>query len=249
MAENTAISWTDNTFNPRWGCTKVGPGCDNCYASAFDKRTGGNFFNGTVEPRVTSFGNWKKPIRWNKEALRTGKRIKVFCGSMCDVFDATGNQSWRDRLWELIRNTPMLDWQLLTKRPENIVSMLPNDWGSKGYPNVWLGVTCENKKHGYPRIDILRFIPAKIRFISAEPLLEGDMDDIYLDGIDWVIVGGESGPGCRKMEKDWAKTLIDTCEDQNTPVFFKQWGGNTKDKGGCLIYGREHKEWPHPNNG
>lgn len=244
MASETNISWCDSTFNPWWGCTAIAPGCDNCYAAAFDKRVGGNYWDVKVAPRQTKPSNWRNPIKWNKQAGIEGRRHRVFCGSMMDWCDKDAPPDARDELWALIKATPMLDWQLLTKRATLIKRCLPDDWGD-GYDNVWLGVTVEDKEYGYPRIEALRQIPAKVRFLSCEPLLEGDMDDIYLDGIHWVIIGGESGPNYRPMEKSWAECLFDSCEDQCVPTWFKQWGGKAKDKGGCLIYGIEIKEWPH----
>ena len=248
MADTTAISWTDHTFNPWWGCTKIAPGCDNCYAAAFDKRAGGNYFNAHIKPRRTLPSNWYKVLKWNDWAFDESRRHRVFCGSMMDWCDKDAPVDALDDLWQLIRDTPMLDWQLLTKRATLIKRCLPDDWG-EGYPNVWLGVTVEDKPYGYPRIDALRQLPAKVRFISAEPILEGGMDDIYLAGIHWAIIGGESGVGYREMKKEWATDLLDSCEEQDVPVWFKQWGGNSRDKGGCLIYGREHKEWPDRHNG
>ncbi|MCG7932124.1 MAG: phage Gp37/Gp68 family protein [Candidatus Thiodiazotropha lotti] len=241
MAETTEIAWTDSTFNPWWGCTKVGPGCDHCYAEAFDKRTGGNHWGRGSSPRTLSADNWRKPKRWQKRAEKDGIRRKVFCGSMCDVFDKNAPEGQRERLWQLIRETPMLDWQLLTKRAPNIEKHLPADWGD-GYSNVWLGVTVEDQKHGLRRLDVLREIPAKVRFLSIEPLLE-DLGDIDLTGIHWVIVGGESGHHARTMNPEWVWRIKDQCWWQGVPFFFKQWGGR-KDKGGCLMNGAEYKQWP-----
>lgn len=241
MAETTEIAWTDSTFNPWWGCTKVGPGCDNCYAEALDRRTGGNHWGLGTIPRNLSADNWRKPRRWNRQAEEDGTPRKVFCGSMCDWADKNAPAGERDRLWQLIRETPMLRWQLLTKRAPNIKRYLPDDWGA-GYQNVWLGVTVENRKHGLRRLDVLREIPAKVRFLSVEPLLE-DLGELDLTGIHWVIIGGESGHHARKMEPEWVINLLYDCESQNVPFFFKQWGGR-KDKGGCLINGAELKQWP-----
>lgn len=242
MGDQTNISWCDSTFNPWWGCAKIAPGCDNCYAAALDKRAGGNFWDPHTPPRRTRPLNWRQVRQWNATAEIESRRRRVFCGSMMDWCDKDAPEGAREELFRLIKVTPMLDWQLLTKRATLIERSLPADWGD-GYKNVWLGVTAENKEYGYPRIDILRGIPARLRFISAEPLL-GEMDDIYLGGIDWVIMGGESGPGYRPMEPSWANNLIVACESQGVPVWFKQWGGNTRGKGGCEINGREHKQWP-----
>ncbi len=238
MADTTEISWTDHTFNPWWGCTKVAPGCDNCYAEAWDKRWGGNHWGKGTQLRIMSDANWKKPRQWNRKQPGT----KVFCGSMCDVFDKNAPVGQRERLWDLIRETPDLHWQLLTKRAPNFEKYLPDDWGD-GYENVWLGVTVENQKHGLPRIDILREIPAKVRFLSVEPLLE-NLGFFNLTGIHWVIAGGESGPNARPMYGEWLEMVRKNCNLENVPFFFKQWGGKDKDKGGCTIHQREVKEWP-----
>ena len=149
-----------------------------------------------------------------------------------------------DDLWQLIRDTPMLDWQMLTKRATLIKDHLPPDWG-EGYDNVWLGVTVENMEYGYPRIRALEQIPAKVRFLSVEPLLE-HLEHFYryLHCIHWVIVGGESGPGFRPMPLEAAVMAVAECEHAGIPIWFKQHGGNTKDKGGFLLGGREYKQWP-----
>ena len=139
----------------------------------------------------------------------------------------------------------MLRWQLLTKRASNIERYLPGDWGD-GYPNTWLGVTVENRRHGLRRLEVLREIPARIRFLSVEPLLEG-LGDLDLSGIHWVIVGGESGPHARPMDQSWVERIQDQCKEQGTPFFFKQWGGK-RNKGGCLLNGCEVKEWPEEQN-
>lgn len=241
MADKTEIAWTDSTFNPWWGCSKVGPGCDHCYAEALDRRTGGDHWGPNKTPRVMSGDNWRKPVRWHRIAAASGTRRRVFCGSMCDWADKNAPDGQRDRLWDLIRTTPALDWQLLTKRAPNIAKSLPPDWGD-GYENVWLGVTVENRKHGLPRIKHLRSVPARVRFLSIEPLLE-DFGPLDLSGIHWVIVGGESGPLARPMQPEWVASIRAQCEAQGVPFFFKQWGGR-RDKGGCLISGGEIKQWP-----
>lgn len=241
MAEETEIAWTDSTFNPWWGCSKVGAGCDHCYAESLDKRTGGDHWGPDKKPRTMSVDNWRKPRRWQKLAEASGERRRVFCGSMCDWADKNAPDGERDRLWSLIRETPHLDWQMLTKRAPRIADCLPEGWGT-GYPNVWLGVTVENRKHGLPRIDHLRDVPAQVRFLSIEPLLE-DLGPLDLTGIHWVIVGGESGPLARPMQPEWVASIRAQCEAQGVPFFFKQWGGR-RDKGGCLISGGEIKQWP-----
>lgn len=246
MADKTNISWTDSTFNPWWGCTKVAPGCDHCYAEVLDHRLGGNHWGPGTTPRTMADANWMKPLRWQRQAEADGLPRKVFCGSMCDWASNDAPEGQRDRLWQLIRDTPMLTWQLLTKRAPNIVKCLPDDWGD-GWPHVWLGVTVEDRKNGLPRIDHLRKVPAAVRFLSVEPLLE-DLDIFNLDGIDWVIVGGESGPKARPMHRGWVYNVWLSCIFSDVPFFFKQWGGR-KDKGGSLLADRiEVKQWPHRFN-
>ena len=253
MAEKTEIAWTDSTYNPWWGCTKVGAGCDNCYAAALDKRTGGNHFAGfsiTAEPpKNLSDAYWQKPLQWQRKAERTGTRHKVFCGSMCDWADKNGDPAQRERLWDLIRATPNLDWQLLTKRASNIKKHLPADWGN-GYPNVWLGVTVENRRQGLRRMEMLKAIPAQVRFLSIEPLLE-DLGSLDLSGIGWVIVGGESGAKARAMQPAWVDNVWHWCNIHRVPFFFKQWGAWGEDSkrrsvaaNGSLYQGREFKEFP-----
>ncbi len=244
MADETGISWTDHTHNEWWGCSSpAGEGCLHCYAAMLDKRTGGNHFGIGTAPRLTKEPNRNKPYRWNREAEAAGKRARVFCGSMMDFFDKNAPEGVRGPLWEKIKATEWLDWQLLTKRPSNIPVMLPADW-ENGYGNVWIGTTVENRRNGLRRLHQLRHIPAKVRFLSVEPLLE-DLGEINLSGIHWVIVGGESGHGFRKMEQDWADRVIAQCREQGVSVFFKQWGGTSPNAGGCLINGIEIKEWPN----
>ena len=256
MATETKISWTDSTHNIWWGCTKVGAGCDNCYASALDHRTGGNHFGGfsgdksqVIAPKSLSDAYWYKPLQWQRKAAKAGTRHKVFCGSMCDWADKNGDPAQRERLWDLIRATPNLDWQLLTKRASNIQKYLPADWGN-GYPNVWLGVTVENRRQGLRRLAMLKTLPAQVRFLSIEPLLE-DLGKLDLDGIHWVIVGGESGAKARAMQPAWVDNIFQQCQQQVVPFFFKQWGTWGSDgkrravaANGSLYQGREFKEFP-----
>lgn len=242
MADYTQISWTDHTFNPWIGCQAVSPGCDNCYAEGMATRFYPGHWGAGSSRKILSESNWKKPLTWNRKAEKSGVPARVFCGSMCDWTDSHAPADGLGRLWQTIRDTPNLDWQLLTKRAPNIKKCLPADWGD-GYSNVWLGVTVEDRKHGIPRIDILRNTPATIRFLSVEPLLE-PLGELDLSGIDWVIVGGESGRGCRRMNPEWALDIQRQCLDQDVAFFFKQHGGSGKDKGGCLLDGLEFKQWP-----
>lgn len=172
MGENSAIEWTHHTFNPWEGCQRVGPGCDNCYAEARDVRFTGGYHWGPGAPRRrTSAANWRNPLRWNREAATSGTRPRVFCASLADVFDNAVDPAWRHDLWALIGATPNLDWMLLTKRPGNIAKMLPGDWGA-GYPNVWLGCTVVDQDEADRDIPKLLAVPAAVRFLSMEPLLE-----------------------------------------------------------------------------
>jgi protein gp37 len=189
---------------------------------------------------VTRTKTWRDPLRWQRAAANGDPRKKVFTCSLSDWFHEDADP-WRDEAWEVIRSCPDLVFQILTKRPENIASRLPADWGA-GYPNVWLGVSVENRRHGLPRIPLLRAIPAAIRFLSIEPLLE-DLGSIDLGGIDWVIVGGESGSGWRRMDHAWARAIRDQCRAARVLFFFKQSAGS-KPETGTLLDGQEHREIP-----
>jgi protein gp37 len=232
MADKTLIAWTDHTLNPWMGCFKVSQGCTNCYADALTSgRMGLDVFgHDTSKRQRTSAALWNRPRRWERDALQgeLGARGKgphmVFCASLADVFeDAPGPNEWRKDLWQLIHDTPYLDWQLLTKRPENIARMLPDTWGDNqwGYwPNVWLGTSIEDNRVA-ERGPILTAVPAVIHFVSYEPAI-GPLDELDLDGIEWMIVGGESGPGYRKMDLEWAKDMRRRCEQAGVAFFFKQ---------------------------
>ena len=224
--ERTSISWTDNSFNGWIGCTKVSPGCAHCYAETMNKRCGGHNWGAGADRRVTSEANWRKPLKWNRESARKGIRTRVFCSSMADVFDAEAPVNARARLFSMIQETPNLDWQLLTKRPENFSTMLPLDWKT-GYENTWLGVTVEDRDQANRRIPLLKQTPARIRFLSCEPLLE-DLGELDLDGIDWVIVGGESGGGARPFDVLWAERIVARCQNQQVAVFVKQFGADPR---------------------
>ncbi|MPZ14352.1 MAG: DUF5131 family protein [Chloroflexi bacterium] len=221
MGERTNIGWTDRTFNPWIGCTKVSPGCDDCYAEVLNNRFHHVDGWGISAPRKrTSPANWRKPIAWNREALAEGVRLRVFCASMADVFDAQVPEEWRADLWALIRATPALDWQLLTKRTNRIEKCLPSDWGD-GWPHVWLGASVETASHTW-RLDHLVRIPAIVRFVSVEPLL-GPVDlRSWLQSIDWVIVGGESGAHFRPMDIRWMESIAAQCDAAGVAVFVKQ---------------------------
>lgn len=294
MSANSSIQWTDHTFNPVRGCTKVSPGCKNCYAA----RDALRFPNirgiwGDAGTRIVAVPDaWKTPVKWNRQALgeslkheiahnqalRRGEspayaahpRPRVFCASLADVFEdwqgvlhfpnqfsesglsvarwdgiqlvreiepndipvATMN-NLRQELFQLIEATPNLDWLLLTKRPENVIRMVPAQWQRAFPPNVWMGTTVEDQQRANERIPQLLAIPAKVRFLSCEPLLEAvdlfhcgpdDLKD-WIHSIDWVISGGESGPGCRPADLNWFMSLRDQCREAGVPFFMKQLGG------------------------
>lgn len=228
MAE-TSIEWTDYTFNPVEGCMKVSPGCTNCYAERKNKwlRHGQNW-----GPNTRRLGRsdayWEKPAQWNNEAMALGVRRKVFCASVADVFE--DHPDWvapRERLLDLILGTPWLDWLLLTKRPENILRLWPPEiWpGPYGFKNVWLGTTVEDQQRANERVDALTSVPAVVHFLSVEPLLERVDLGLARNGhIEWVIVGGESGPGARPFDMRWAADLRQQCTDAGVAYFFKQAG-------------------------
>ena len=225
MARNSDIEWTDHTFNPWWGCTKVSSACDNCYAEAWAKRTGHSVWGSRSPRRFLSDFYWKQPLKWHQTAKQNNRREKVFCASMADVFEWRADLSpWRDRLWELIEQTPSLDWLLLTKRPHLIKRLCPwkNDWPV----NVWLGVTTESQKLLDKRIHHLLEIPAHIRFLSCEPLRTAlDLESYLANGqINWVIAGGESGPNARPAEPNWFRNVRDQCLAHDVAFHFKQWG-------------------------
>lgn len=213
MSAKTIIAWTERTWNPWRGCTKISPGCKNCYMFVAQERYG-------RDPSVVvRTKTWRDPLKWQKAAQAEGRTERVFTCSWSDWFHRDADP-WRDEAWAIVRRCPNLVFQILTKRPEDILERLPTDWG-EGYANVWLGVSCEDRCYGLPRIDLLRSVPAAIRFLSIEPLLE-DVGPINLQGIDWVIVGGESGPGWRPMEHAWARSIRDQCHAAGVPFFFKQ---------------------------
>ncbi len=227
MAENTGIEWAVHTFNPWIGCTRVSAACDFCYAEVWDNRFGGNRWGPKADRRRTK--TWGNPVKWQRRAAKSGVRPRVFCASLADVFDnhKSIEDSWRKELWKLIKDTPDLDWLLLTKRPQNIVRYLPDDWGD-GYPNVWLGVSTENREEMLRRGKVLATIPAAGTFWSAEPLI-GDLGVIPADIMPtWVIAGGESGPEFRKSDPDWFRSIRDQCANADVPFLFKQWGGKSQ---------------------
>lgn len=230
MGKATSIEWCDHSFNPWWGCQRVSLGCQNCYAETFDKRVGGAHWGPNADRRFFGDKYWHEPVRWNAAAERAGVRASVFCASMADVFeDRRDLDPWRSRLWRLIEDTKWLDWLLLTKRPENH-EMVPLAWqtGSRRPRNAWLGASAEDRRRLTERLPHLRAAtwPAT-RFLSCEPLL-GDLGEMDLTGIDWVIVGGESGPGARPCRVEWIRSIVDQCRAARVPAFAKQLGDDCR---------------------
>lgn len=224
MGENSKIEWTTHTFNPWWGCTKVSEACKHCYAETWAKRLGQKVWGPKVERRTMSDNHWKQPLKWNRDAENTSDRPRVFCASMADVFeDRSELVEPRTRLFNLIEATPNLDWLLLTKRPQNVKTMAK--WDQDWPDNVWLGTTVELQTRADELLPFLADIPAKVRFISAEPLL-GPLDLRPWMGstIDWVITGGESGPKARPASPKWFRDIHTQCMEQSVAFHFKQWG-------------------------
>jgi protein gp37 len=258
MPENSKIEWTDHTFNPWIGCAKVSAGCANCYAESLDSRwsyTPEGWGKGKPRKR-TSVVNWRKPRQWNKaaeEAPEGSPRPRVFCASLADWLDEEIPLEWFVDLLVLIKETPALDWLLLTKRPWNFrlrVFQALNSWsgrqveGFRGWcedwldgsfpPQVWIGTSVEDQAAASARIARSLEIPARFHFLSCEPLLEavsidpGAFIDFGAGRVDLVIVGGESGPGAREFRADWARSILGQCRDLNSRFFMKQMGGIRK---------------------
>lgn len=258
MGQNTEIAWTDHSFNPWWGCERVSPGCDNCYAETFSKRTGHDVWGHNAPHRFFGDKHWDEPLKWERQASEAGVPAKVFCASMADVFQLADDVvDARARLWDLIDATPNLIWQLLTKRPENVMRFVPQPWIEGDWPeNVWLGTTAEDQIRANLRVPRLLAVPGvDVRFLSCEPLIgsvylgmwldkEYLADTPYFGAVNWIICGGESGPHHRPMNLDHARALRDECGAYDVPFFFKQVGGRTPKSGGDLLDGEEHKFFP-----
>lgn len=243
MATTSRIEWTEQTWNPVVGCTKLSPGCAHCYAETMAvrlKAMGAEGYDRGFELRLL-------PERLEQPLLRKKPTI-YFVNSMSDLFHEDVPFEYIEQVFEVIRQTPRHTYQILTKRADRMAKF----WGRRKVPeNAWLGVSVENRKHGVPRIDELRTIKASIRFLSVEPLLE-DVGQLNLRGIHWVIVGGESGPKARPMQRQWVESLRDQCEDRDVAFFFKQWGGwgadgkrRAKKHNGRELNGRTWDELPH----
>jgi protein gp37 len=242
MATNSHIEWTEQTWNPTTGCTKVSSGCKFCYAEVMAKRLKAMGANGYEN----GFGLTLLEDRLD-QPLKRKKPTTYFVNSMSDLFHEDIPFDFIDRVFSVIRKTPQHRYQILTKREKRLSAYFET---RKVPDNVWLGVTVENIKEGVPRISVLREIPAKIRFLSIEPLLE-DLGKIDISGIHWVIVGGESGSKARPMQKDWVLNIQSQCEMQQVAFFFKQWGTwgsdgvkRNKHKNGGLLEDRLHHSYP-----
>ncbi|HEX6813460.1 MAG TPA: phage Gp37/Gp68 family protein [Planctomycetota bacterium] len=240
MSDRSKIEWTDATWNPVRGCTKISPGCKHCYAATFAERwrgIPGHPYEHGFDLRLVP-DKLIDPILWARS--RT-----VFVNSMSDLFQADIPDGYIESVFGVMHLADWYVYQVLTKRAQRMKTVLTRrrDQGHPPQQHVWLGVSVENKKHGLPRIEHLRETPAAIRFLSVEPLLE-DLGELDLDGIDWVIVGGESGPGARPMHADWVASVQQQCVDAGVPFFFKQWGGVQKSRFGRELEGRTWNELP-----
>lgn len=247
MGKDSKIAWTHHTFNPWWGCTKVSEECRHCYAEGVAERFGTKWGPQALR-RMFGDKHWSEPLKWDRAAATAGERHRVFCASMADVFeDRVDLRESRLRLWKLIEATPNLDWLLLTKQPQNIASMVPTEWLDSPQENVWLGTTVGCKRSTPRILDLVR-VPAVVHFLSMEPLLEEiDLIDaigkaglaqlgieyagkvVGLGGapaIDWVIIGGESGPKARPCDVEWIRSLVRQCREAGTACFIKQLGSH-----------------------
>jgi len=234
MAFNSAIEWTESTWNPMTGCTKVSLGCKNCYAERMAKRLQAmgqtkyrNGFKLTLHPHMLNV-----PLTWKKPQI-------VFVNSMSDIFHEDAPADFIKKIFGVMAKANWHIFQVLTKRSDRLLEFADDfKWES----NIWMGVTVETVENTN-RIEHLRQSPAKVKFLSFEPLL-GSLPGLNLDGMNWVIVGGESGPGARVMRKEWVTDIKDQCERANIPFFFKQWGGTNKKKSGRLLEGRTWDDMP-----
>jgi protein gp37 len=234
MADNSKIEWTQASWNPTTGCDKVSPGCAHCYAETFAERWRGvpdhpyrQGFDLTLWPQRLDI-----PLRWRRPRL-------VFVNSMSDLFHEEIPDEFIAEVFEVMGRAHWHTFQILTKRKERLAEIAPTlDW----HPNVWMGVSVENRRY-VERADVLREVPAAVRFISAEPLL-GPLYGLDLDGIDWLIAGGESGARHRRVREEWLLDLRDRCLDEGVAFFFKQWGGVRSKTGGRLLQGRTYDEMP-----
>lgn len=239
MSDHSKIEWTNATWNPLRGCTKVSPGCKHCYAETFAERFRGvrghpyeqGFDLRLVPEKLT------EPLSWSAPRM-------VFVNSMSDLFQSMVPDDYIIAVAKVMQATGWHTYQVLTKRSGRMRRMLNGKLKfAAALPNVWWGVSVENRKHGFPRVEDLCAAQARVRFLSIEPLLE-DLGAVNLSNMDWVIVGGESGPGARPMRKQWVQSILEQCNAANVPFFFKQWGGRMKKTNGRILNGRTYDEFP-----
>jgi protein gp37 len=239
VADHSKIEWTDATWNPVRGCTKISPGCKHCYAETFAERfrgVAGHPYEQGFDPRLVP-EKLNEPLKWPTPRM-------VFVNSMSDLFHTYVPDEYIERVTEVMVTANWHTYQVLTKRVERLRELLSDRLHFGGQAsNIWWGVSVENKKHGLPRIDHLRRAPARVRFLSIEPLLE-DVGELDLSGIHWVIVGGESGHGARPIRREWVINILRQCRKQGVQFFFKQWGGVHKSKAGRALDGRTYDEFP-----
>lgn len=242
MSTQTSIEWTEQTWNPASGCSKVSPGCQNCYAEVMARRLKAMGVRGYE-------GGFMLALHPNRllEPLRRSAPTVYFVNSMSDMFHAEIPDAYIRKVFDVIKKAPQHTFQVLTKRADRMVEFF-NSYEAPS--NAWIGVTVENRQHGIPRIDKLRQVNTQVRFLSVEPLLE-DLNKLDLTDIDWVIVGGESGPKARPMKEEWVLNIKRQCEEQDAAFFFKQWGGwgvdgvkRGKKHNGRLLLGRTWDERP-----
>jgi protein gp37 len=281
MGKQTGISYAHHTWSPWWGCTKVSEGCANCYAETVaTNRAGLSVWGPDADRRLFGIRHWCEPQRWNRSAHRAGERRRVL-PSMCDPFeDHPKLENARAQFWALVEQTHWLDWLLLTKRPENIMRMIPGRWQACLPPNVWVGATVENQEWADQRVPELLQVPAAIRWLSIEPALGpvdlhrirhpsgGTFDALSKKagiafksgaGIDWVVVGGESGSKARACDLDWNRAIVNQCKRAAVPVYVKQlgsrvtgcwgdWGAEPTFRDGRFVLrdrkGGDPAEWP-----
>jgi protein gp37 len=239
MSEHSQIEWTDATWNPVRGCTKITPGCDHCYAETFAERfrgVKGHPYEQGFDLRLVP-EKLADPLRW-----KTSKMI--FVNSMSDLFHKDVPDDYVEAICHVMERANWHTYQVLTKRSSRMRNMLQDRLQfAASLPHIWWGVSVEDRAHGLPRVEHLRQAPAAVRFLSIEPLLE-HLGELDLRGIHWVIVGGESGAGARPMQKEWVLSIRDQCERAQVPFFFKQWGGVRKSKTGRELDGKTYDTLP-----
>jgi len=239
MSDRSRIEWTDATWNPVRGCTKVSPGCAHCYAETFAERfrgVPGHPYEQGFDLRLVP-EKLADPFRWSTSRM-------VFVNSMSDLFHERVPDDYIRQVVHIMALAHWHTFQVLTKRAGRLLTLLEGKLGSYSqHSHIWWGVSVENRRFGLPRIEALRNVPVPVRFLSVEPLLE-DLGEIDLAGISWVIVGGESGAGARPLRKEWVLNIRDQCRVARVPFFFKQWGGVRKSEAGRRIDGKVYEEFP-----